>query len=182
MRGPGHGEAPVTTIHPVPSYRISQAARLLGVSPDTVRRWGDSGRLGVTRDEGGRRWVDGAQLAALAASLAEEAERGPIRYSTRNRLTGIVTKVTSDPVMSQVELVAGPFRMVSLISTEAVNELGLDVGVVVVASVKATNVSLETPRLDIAPHVEDSPADEVDLAPDALTSDAPPSDDLDPDA
>jgi excisionase family DNA binding protein len=97
----------------MPAYRISQAARLLGVSADTVRRWGDSGRLGVSRDESGRRWVDGVQLAALAASLAEEAEPGPIRYSTRNRFTGIVTKVTKDPVMSQVDLAAGPFRMVS---------------------------------------------------------------------
>lgn len=130
----------------MPSYRISQAARLLGVSPDTVRRWGDSGRLSVTRDEGGRRWVDGAQLAQLAASLADSTEAGPIRYSARNRLIGIVTRVRKDQVMSQVDLAAGPFRMVSLISTEAVDELGLDVGVMVVASVKATHVTLETPR------------------------------------
>src|SRR5579875_3553686 len=113
----------------MPSYRISQAARLLGVSPDTVRRWGDSGRLSVSRDEGGRRWVDGVQLAQLAASLADSTEAGPIRYSARNRMTGIVTRVRKDPVMSQVDLAAGPFRLVSLISTEAVEELGLDVGV-----------------------------------------------------
>jgi molybdopterin-binding protein len=156
----------------VPSYRISQAARLLGVSADTVRRWGDSGRLAVSRDEVGRRWVDGAQLAALAGSLAEEAERGAVRYSTRNRLAGIVTKVTSDAVMSQVELAAGPFRMVSLISTEAVNELGLAIGVVVVASVKATNLSLETPRVDLAPPPDDQADDSADSSADESLDDA----------
>jgi molybdopterin-binding protein len=121
--------------------------------------------------------VDGVQLAALAGSLAEEAERGPIRYSTRNRFTGIVTKVTSDPVMSQVEMAAGPFRMVSLISTEAVKELGLEIGVMVVASVKATNVTLETPRIDPGgAHAEDSPADEIELVVDESEDDS-----LDPD-
>lgn len=140
----------VTTIAQMPDYRISQAARLLGVSADTVRRWGDSGRLSIRRDEGGRRWVDGVQLAALAASLVEEAEHGPVHYSARNRLHGIVTRVTKDRVMSQVDVVAGPFRIVSLISTEAANELGLDIGVMVVASVKATNVTLEAPR--VTPH------------------------------
>lgn len=95
----------------------------------------------------------------LAASLADEAEHGPIRYSARNRLHGIVTKVTKDRVMAQVEVVAGPFRMVSLISTEAADELGLDVGVMVVASVKATNVTLETPRVE-SPSAADDEADE----------------------
>lgn len=138
----------------VPAYRISQAARLLGVSADTVRRWGDSGRVILDRDDGGRRWVDGKQLAALAASLVEESEDGEIRYSARNRLHGIVTNVKKDKVMSQVDVVAGPFRVVSLISTEAVEELGLEVGVMVVASVKATNVTLEAAR--VAPAPEDT--------------------------
>jgi molybdopterin-binding protein len=132
----------------MPSYRISQAARLLGVSADTVRRWADGGRLSVTRDEGGRRWVDGEQLAELAASLAEDPEEGPVRHSARNRLTGIVTKVTRDTVMAQVEMAAGPFRLVSLISREAADELGLAPGVMVVAVIKATNLTIEAPRLD----------------------------------
>lgn len=135
----------------MPAYRISQAAQLLGVSADTVRRWGDSGRLTMERDEGGRRSVDGTQLAALAASLVEEAEHGPVHHSARNRLHGIVTKVTKDRVMTQVDVVAGPFRIVSLISTEAAEELALDVGVMVVASVKATNVTLEAPRVVTSP-------------------------------
>lgn len=140
----------------MPAYRISQAARLLGVSADTVRRWGDSGRLGMERDEGGRRWVDGKQLARLAASLVEESEPEMIRHSQRNRFRGIVTNVKRDKVMSQVDVVAGPFRVVSLISTEAVEELGLDVGVMVVASVKATNVTLEAARVDPIPAAEDT--------------------------
>jgi molybdopterin-binding protein len=128
----------------VPSYRISQAAQLLGVSPDTVRRWADSGRLPVTRDAGGRRSVDGADLARLAASLGDEAPGGA-RHSARNRLTGIVTKVTTDTVMAQVEIAAGPFRLVSLISSEAAQELGLAPGVLAVAVIKATNVTVELP-------------------------------------
>lgn len=152
----------------MPAYRISQAAHLLGVSADTVRRWGDSGRLEVHRDEGGRRWVEGGPLAALAASLVDEAEQGSVRYSARNRLHGIVTKITKDRVMTQVDVVAGPFRMVSLISTEAAEELGLDVGVLVVASVKATNVMLEAPR--VAPQSaagEEDVADDIDVGPDS---------------
>jgi molybdopterin-binding protein len=133
----------------VPSYRIGQAASLLGVSPDTVRRWADGGRLAVTRDEAGRRVVDGAELAAFASSL-REVPGIPVGggHSARNRLTGIVTKVTKDTVMAQVELQAGPFRLVSLISREAADELGLAPGVMAVASVKATNVTIELPDLD----------------------------------
>jgi molybdopterin-binding protein len=152
----------------MPAYRISQAAHLLGVSADTVRRWGDSGRLAVHRDEGGRRWVEGEPLAELAASLVDEAERGSVRYSARNRLHGIVTKVTKDRVMTQVDVVAGPFRMVSLISTEAAEELGLDVGVLVVASVKATNVMLEATRLAPHPAADDEDAaNDTDVGPDS---------------
>jgi molybdopterin-binding protein len=130
----------------VPSYRITQAARLLGVSTDTLRRWTDSGRLPVTRDSAGRRVIDGRDLANLAVSLAEDVSLGPtVRHSARNRLTGIVTKVILDGVMAQVELAAGPFRIVALISREATLELGLEVGVLAVATVKATNVSIDVP-------------------------------------
>lgn len=129
----------------MPSYRISQVARLLGVSDDTVRRWTDSGRLQVTRDAAGRRTIEGTTLAAFAASLADEPDSHAAFHSARNRLTGIVTKVTRDGVMAQVDMVAGPFRLVSLISREAADQLGLDPGVMAVASVKATNVTVELP-------------------------------------
>lgn len=130
--------------------RISAAASLLGVSDDTVRRWVDAGRLPSSADEQGRRVVDGAALAALAQELADggldELDGGAGTRSARNHLTGIVTKVTSDLVMSQVELQCGRYRIVSLISTEAVRELGLEVGSVATAVIKATNVSIEGPR------------------------------------
>jgi molybdopterin-binding protein len=128
----------------VPSYRISQAAQLLGVSPDTVRRWADSGRLPVTRDSSGRRTVAGEDLAHLAASLGDDSPGGS-NHSARNRLTGIVTRVTKDTVMAQVEMAAGPFRLVSLISREAAEDLGLAPGVLAVAVIKATNVTVELP-------------------------------------
>lgn len=129
-----------------PSYRITQAARLLGVSTDTVRRWADSGRLPVTRQAGGRRQVDGADLARFASSLGDEEDLGATGgHSARNRLLGIVTKVTRDGVMAQVEMQAGPFRIVSLLSREAADELALAPGVTAVASVKSTNVTIELP-------------------------------------
>jgi molybdopterin-binding protein len=130
--------------HPdVTTYRISQVARLLGVSDDTVRRWTDSGRLAVSRDASGRRIVDGPTLAAFAAGLADEPDSEASVHSARNRLTGIVTRVVRDGVMAQVEMVAGPFRVVSLISREAADQLGLVPGVMAVASIKATNVTIE---------------------------------------
>lgn len=136
----------LTTIAAVPSYRISQAAQLLGVSADTVRRWADGGRLTVSRDDAGRRTIDGEDLASLAASLAEDPEiRAVIGHSARNRLTGIVTKVVKDTVMAQVEIAAGPFRLVSLMSREAADELGLAPGVMAVAAIKATTVTVELP-------------------------------------
>ena len=130
--------------------RISTAASLLGVSDDTLRRWVEAGRLDSGVDEQGRRVVDGAALAALAQELADgglaELDGGAGTRSARNHLTGIVTKVTSDHVMSQVELQCGRYRIVSLISTEAVRELGLEVGAVATAVIKATNVAIEGPR------------------------------------
>ena len=118
-------------------------ATLLGVSDDTVRRWADSGRLPTTRDEAGRQVAAGADVAALAQALADEP--APLRSSARNRMAGIVTRVVKDGVMAQVELQAGPYRLVSLMSREAAEELGLEVGVLADASVKATNVVVQLP-------------------------------------
>lgn len=126
--------------------RISTAADLLGVSDDTVRRWVEAGRLAGGADESGRQSVDGVQLAALAQELAEGDRLGEGARSARNHLTGLVTRVVSDTVMSQVELQCGRFRIVSLISTEAVDELGLEPGVVATAVIKATNVTIERNR------------------------------------
>lgn len=128
--------------------RIVEAAALLGVSDDTVRRWADAGRLTIARGEGPAT-VDGAELASLAQELAAESALAAAfpahRSSARNRFTGLVTKVTKDGVMAQVELQAGPFRVVSLMSREAAEELALAPGVLATASVKATNVTVETP-------------------------------------
>ena len=127
------------------TYRIVEAAALLGVSDDTVRRWIDSGRLPAHRDGGGPAVVDGVDLAQLATQLREAPEPGTTPSSARNRLTGIVTRVVRDTVMAQVEIQAGPFRVVSLMSREAADELGLEVGVRAVATVKATQVSVDVP-------------------------------------
>jgi len=131
----------------VPTYRIAEAAGLLGVSDDTVRRWVDAGRLTVS-GERGRQVVDGAALAALAQSLADEPDREATRasaVSARNRLDGLVTRVVTDTVMAQVEMICGRYRIVSLMSAEAATELGLEPGVRAIASVKSTNVVVERP-------------------------------------
>jgi molybdopterin-binding protein len=131
----------------VSEVRIGQAAELLGVSVDTVRRWADDGRLPTRRTGGGHRVVDGAALAEFAAQHAVVPEPGAIvGQSARNRFTGIVTRVVKDKVAAQVELQAGPHRVVSLMTREAADELGLAVGVVAVAAVKATNVVIEVPQ------------------------------------
>ncbi len=131
----------------VPHLRVGEAAGLLGVSDDTVRRWTDQGRLSAVRDGSGRLVVDGAQLAALAQELGNAPDPARvIGQSARNRMRGIVTRVLRDTVMAQVEMQAGPFRLVSLMSCEAADELGLQVGVVVVAAVKSTNVVVELPE------------------------------------
>lgn len=123
--------------------RISDAAALLGVSDDTLRRWADSGRVRLVRGANGRAAVDGPELAALARELADAPDPAGAVRSARNTLRGIVTKVTRDTVMAQVELQAGPFRVVSLMSREAADELALEVGTVARASIKATNVVVE---------------------------------------
>lgn len=126
--------------------RIATAADLLGVSDDTVRRWMEAGRLSRVTDEAGRQGVDGVELANLAKELADGDPLGEGERSARNHLTGLVTRVVSDTVMSQVELQCGRFRIVSLISTEAVEELGLEPGVVATAVIKATFVTIESNR------------------------------------
>lgn len=129
------------------TYRIAEAAELLGVSDDTMRRWVDAGRV-TARSEQGRTVVPGEELARLAESLADHPDREQTRaaaVSARNRMAGIVTRVVKDTVMAQVELVCGPYRIVSLMSSEAATELGLEPGVRAIASVKSTNVVVEKP-------------------------------------
>lgn len=127
-------------------YRIGEAAELLGVSADTVRRWADSGQLPAQRSDGGQRLIDGAALARFAAGQSDAATaEGLPPQSARNRLPGIVTRVVRDKVAAQVEIQAGPHRIVSLMTREAADELGLEPGVRAVASVKATNVVIERP-------------------------------------
>ena len=131
----------------MPQFRISEAASLLGVSDDTVRRWADSGRLPTAKAANGRLRVEGRDLAALALELASSPEAGVVvQQSARNRFRGIVTNVIKDTVMAQVEMQAGPFRVVSLMSREAADDLGLEVGVLAVASVKSTHVVVELPE------------------------------------
>ena len=128
----------------MPQFRASEAAALLGVSDDTVRRWIDAGRIGAERDAAGRYLVDGADLAQFAREHAHPPTVGGLgATSARNRLPGLVTRVVRDTVMAQVEMQAGPFRIVSLMSREAADEMGLEPGVLAVASVKSTNVVIE---------------------------------------
>lgn len=123
---------------------MSEAASLLGVSADTVRRWIDNGGLAATRTDNGRRRIDGVALATFAQALHENSKPvGSASDSIRNHFTGIVTKVVKDTVMAQVELQAGPYRVVALISREAVDDMGLVPGVMASAVVKSTNVSIE---------------------------------------
>lgn len=125
--------------------RVAQAATFLGVSDDTVRRWIEQGALTGHKNSAGHTVVDGAQLAQLARRNAVSPEDpAKVGSSARNRLVGLVTAVKSDPVMSQVELQCGPHRVVSLMSTEAVEDLGLEPGSVATAVVKSTAVIVET--------------------------------------
>ena len=133
----------------MPTFRIKEAASLLGVSTDTLRRWADAGRIETSTDASGRMVVDGTALAQFAQELAEPADhtqnRAVVAHSARNRFSGLISKVTRDTVMAQVEIQAGPHRFVSLLSREAADELGLEPGMLAVATVKATNVSVEIP-------------------------------------
>lgn len=131
----------------MPKIRIRDAAAFLSVSDDTVRRWVDQGVLPVETDESNRKVIDGHVLASFAAEHAAPM-RDPslVQSSARNRFVGLVTNIVSDVVMAQVELQCGPYRVVSLMSSEAVRDLGLELGSVAVAVVKSTNVIIETSR------------------------------------
>ncbi len=126
-------------------YKIAQAARLLGVSDDTVRRWIDQGSLPVTGSSPPE--IPGEALAKRALELARDAnDPTDVLSSARNRFVGLVTRIQVDGVMAQVDIQSGPHRVVSLMSAEAVRELGLEVGSLAVAVVKATQVIVEIPR------------------------------------
>ena len=123
-------------------FRIGKTAQLLGVSSDTVRRWADQGRVATVRTEGGQREIEGPELARLALELGDQPLDDADSVSARNPFPD---SSPSDPdtVMAQVEIQAGPHRVVSLISAEAVGALGLEPGVPAVASIKSTNVVIE---------------------------------------
>ncbi|MCK5753827.1 MAG: TOBE domain-containing protein [Mycobacterium sp.] len=130
----------------MPAIRIKDAAALLGVSDDTIRRRVDSGTLPSSTDESGRKVIAGDVLAEFARDHASPPpDPLGVGSSARNRFTGLVTKVTKDRVMSEVEMQCGPFTVVSLMSTGSVDQLGLEPGVIAVAVVKATTVIVETP-------------------------------------
>lgn len=136
----------------MPRYRLKEAADLLGVSDDTIRRWVELGRLPVRLDASGRQVIDGAELAAYAHALAAQTPRPAplpvVSESARNRFVGLVTHVLRDTVMAQVEIQAGPHRIVSLMSREAADDLALEPGVLAIAAVKSTNVVIEVPEHD----------------------------------
>lgn len=138
------------TLEAMNQFKIGEAAALLGVSDDTVRRWGEAGRLRIRKAGNGRQVIDGADLVPLLqepeAASALAAAFPLAKASARNRFTGIVTAVTKDAVMAQVVIQAGPFRVVSLMSREAVDDLALAPGMLAVASVKATVVAVEIPE------------------------------------
>ena len=131
----------------MPEYRIGEVAELMGVSSDTVRRLVDSGHFRTTRRSRGERLVDGADLARYLAEQGAASASVPIsQESARNRFPGIVTRVVKDVVMAQVDIQAGPHRVVSLMTREAADELRLEPGVRAIATVKSTNVVVELPR------------------------------------
>lgn len=128
------------------TYRVSEAAVLLGVSDDTVRRWVESARIPAGRDQYGRFTIDGVALAEFAQTLQRPAETGQLEsMSAPNRLRGIITRLTLDGLVAEVELQVGPFRMVSMLSREVADELRLEVGAVAIAAINATDVGLAIP-------------------------------------
>jgi molybdopterin-binding protein len=129
-------------------YRTRQVAELLGVSIDTIRRWCDEGKLKTVRSAGGHRTVDGADLARYLSEQTKAYEpESLLPQSTRNRFTGIVTRVERDKITALVEIHAPPHRLISLLTREAVDELDLKPGDLATAAVKSTNVIVELPRL-----------------------------------
>lgn len=134
-------EQPVST-----RIRVGQAAEMLGVSVETLRRWETEGRLVMERSEGGQRVVEVSEITRLLDERRRLATDRPIvAQSARNRFAGIVTRIERDTVAAVVEVIAGPHRLVSLMTAEAVDELGLEVGREAVCVVKATNVIVEIP-------------------------------------
>jgi len=128
------------------SVRVGQAAEMLGVTVETIRRWEADGRLRVTRSAGGQRLIAVDDITRLMAERRREAVDRPIvAQSARNRFPGIVTRIEKDRVAGLVEVVAGPHRVVSLMTAEAIDEMGLRVGDEAVCVVKATNVIVEVP-------------------------------------
>jgi molybdopterin-binding protein len=129
-----------------PRLRVGQAAEMLGVSVETLRRWEAEGRLRMERSEGGQRLVPlGEVTRLLRERRRESADRPIIAQSARNRFAGIVSRIDRDAIVAVVEVIAGPHRLVSLMTAEAVDDLGLEVGSEVVCAVKATNVVVEIP-------------------------------------
>lgn len=127
-------------------YRPAQVAELLGVSVDTVRRWCDEGKLATTRSSGGHRLISGPDLARYLTEQADAYEPDSLtKQSARNRFTGIVTRVQTDTITAVVEIQAGRHRIVSLMTREAADELGLEPGDLAVAAVKSTTVVIEVP-------------------------------------
>ena len=126
------------------TYRIGDAARAIGVRVETLRRWEREGKLATIRTEGGQRRIPAPEIARLLAE--RRAERGPGSASRRNAFPGVITKVTKDKISALVEIQAGPHRVVSLITREAADELGLHPGMEAVATVKATSVMIEVPK------------------------------------
>jgi molybdopterin-binding protein len=126
--------------------RLGEAAELLGVSADTLRRWAVAGRITTQRTAGGQRTVARAEVARLAAERRRAgADRPIVAQSARNRFPGVVTAVRADTVAAVVEVQAGPHRLVSLLTREAADELGLEPGKQVICVVKATDVIVEVP-------------------------------------
>lgn len=137
----------------MPSYRISLIAQLLNVSDDTIRRWLEEGLIEVADPDQRPRRVSGASVVRFLRERPE-AHRAFLgsavrsRQSLRNHLPGIITDIVTDKVMAQVEMQCGPYRVVSLISSEAVREMQLEVGTIAAAQIKATNVSIQGPLRD----------------------------------
>ena len=126
--------------------RIGRAAEMLGVTVDTIRRWADEGRLSVVRSDGGQRLVPIEEVTRLIALRRQASTDRPIvAQSARNRFAGIITRIEKDRVAAVVEVLAGPHRLVSLMTAEAVVELGLKVGDEAICVVKSTNVIVEIP-------------------------------------